>query len=805
MTKLRYGSLAAALGAALLAGCSDNSSNAKAVVPPLSDITYQADVVWTEYGIPHVTANDWGSLGYGAGYVAAQANYCVVMRSIVDGNGDSARYFGGDGDLDLDLVMKLFNDEEAAQRIFDTFPEFLQQNLTGYAAGLNRYLADTGVDNLAEGDEGCRGAPWVREVDALDIVQRVHKQILRASSDPLSGFSVAASPDNTVAGMLPQGDSVNGQLLASVDKQAIAAAMDMPAVDEIGSNAYAVGADASQTNSGILFGNPHFPWQGYERFFMFHLTLPGEYDVMGSALIGLPAPVIGFTQNLAWSHTVSTGSRFTFYELELNPDNKMQYIYDGELRDIEPRTVSAQNLQADGSVATVEHTFYLSHFGPIVDLGAVSPLLAGWPNAVGTLLTYRDANLENLRGLEQWVRMGQAANLDEFKEALRSIGIPWVNTIAADRYGDALYSDISVVPNVPINKYNSCIRGLLQTLLTDEGFVTMDGSDSACEWSNDPDTPEGIFGYDNLPKLETRSYGANANDSYWLANPRHLLTGFSPIIGKEDVTQSIRTRHTFTQAERRLAGSDGLGAPGFNIDNIRQLSYQATNHAAELVLADVIAICSDVDDWSLYADNPASAAQACSVLADWDGAHRLDSVGGHVFYEFWKAVSGTENFWAIPFNAADPVNTPRQLNTADEAVVEAVKQAFADGVDTLVAAGIAMDAPWGEVQFDEKNGTRYGIHGGSGSMMFSVISSALVDGEGYADITHGNSYIQAVTWDESDCPDAYAILTYSQSTDPANPHYADATGLYSSSNWIDMPFCQGAQDAQEIGRLTLEE
>ena len=58
MTKLRYSSLAAALGAALLAGCSDNSSNAKAVVPPLSDITYQADVVWTEYGIPHVTAND---------------------------------------------------------------------------------------------------------------------------------------------------------------------------------------------------------------------------------------------------------------------------------------------------------------------------------------------------------------------------------------------------------------------------------------------------------------------------------------------------------------------------------------------------------------------------------------------------------------------------------------------------------------------------------------------------------------------------------------------------------------------------
>ena len=116
-----------------------------------------------------------------------------------------------------------------------------------------------------------------------------------------------------------------------------------------------------------------------------------------------------------------------------------------------------------------------------------------------------------------------------------------------------------------------------------------------------------------------------------------------------------------------------------------------------------------------------------------------------------------------------------------------------------------MDRPWGEVQFDEKNGERYGIHGGWGGYMFSAISSELVDGEGYSNIEHGNSYIQAVTWDESDCPDAYSILTYSQSTDPASDHYADATELYSNSGWIDMPFCEGDRDAQEIGRESISE
>jgi len=802
----RWRALFALLGAAALVACDNNGSQVEPVVPPLTDSTYSADIVWTEYGIPHVTADDWGSIGYGAGYAAARANYCVMMRVVVDSNGESARYFGDKGSLNLDLVLKMFNDDATVQRMYDSLPEYLQKSLTGYAAGMNRYLADTGVGNLAEGEEGCRNAPWVREVTANDMVRRLHRAILRASSDPLARYTVAASPAKSVTMARPPGVDAVAKMVASLDPAAVRSALAMPTGAEIGSNAYAVGADASQTNSGVLFGNPHFPWQGAERFFMFRLTLPGEYDVMGSALIGIPAPVIGFNQNLAWSHTVSTGKRFTLYELELNPENNLQYVYDGQLRDISSRTVSAQQLQADGTVATIEHTFYFSHFGPIVDLGAALSALGGWPNAAGTVFTYRDANLENLRGLDQWVRMGKAQNLGEFKQALRSIGTPWVNTIAADRYGDALYSDISVVPNVSISQYNSCIRGPLQNLITAAaGLVAMDGSDSACEWGNDAGTAPGIFGYDNLPKLETRSYGANANDSYWLANPDQLLEGFSPLIGKEQVTQSIRTRHTFDLAEARIAGTDGLGAPGFNVDNIRQLLDGADNHSAALVAADVVDICSGVSDWAPYSANAAAVAQACSVLADWDGTHRVDSVGGHVFYEFWRLASRNPSLWAVPFDAADPVYTPRELNTGDPAVVEAVKNALADGVDRLVAASIPMDRPWGQVQFVEKNGERIPIHGGSGSMMFSVITSDLVDGKGYANITHGNSYIQAVTWDESDCPDAYAILTYSQSTDPASPNYADATRLYSGGGWIDMPYCEADRDAQEIDRETIEE
>ncbi len=789
-----------AMLALALAGCSDSSNNHSGESAPGA---YEAGIVWTEYGIPHITAADYGSAGYGVGYAYARENYCTVMKEYVRAAGESARYLGDDGDLNADFVMKLYNDDARINRMIEEdLPDYVVENLTGYAAGVNRYLAETGVDNLAEGDEGCRGAAWVREVTLQDVVRLVHRAILYGSALPLTDYIVAARPDDQMAKLvLPEGVSADALIAANLTRAQFEAAISLPRGGALGSNAYGVGAEGSQTGVGILFGNPHFPWQGPQRFFMFHVTLADEYDVMGAALGGLPVPVIGFNRDLAWSHTVSTASRFNFYELALNPDNPLEYLYDGEYREITSETVSAQRIGEGGALETVEHTFYFSHYGAIINLGGVNSLLDGWPTINGSVLTYYDANLENLRGLEQWVNMGKAGDLGEFRNALRDLGIPWVNTIAADRYGDAFYGDISVTPHITTAQVDNCVRGLLQMSVTDFGLLTLDGSDSACEAGSDAGTPDGIFGYDSLPKLESRQYGANANDSYWLSNPRMLLEGYSPIIGEERIAQSRRTRATFSQAEHRLAGDDGLGEPGFNVDNIRQLLYRASNYTAELVLDDILEICRT--GFPETGEGISMEHYACNVLAGWDRTHRNDSVGGHVFAELWKVLRSAPNLWAVPFDAADPVNTPRDLNDADPAVVAAVREALTAAVTVLAAAGIELSEPWGKVQFVEKNGERIPIHGGSGDMMFSVITSDLVDGEGYSAIRHGNSYIQAVTWDESDCPDAYAILTYSQSTDPASPHYADATRLYSQGGWIDMPFCEADRDAQEIGRETI--
>lgn len=780
--------------------CGDLSNEDVAGDP--GDGNYDANIVWTEYGIPHVTADDWGSLGYGAGYAYAKENFCVLMKEVIRANGESMRWFGDDGGrLADDLVYRYYSSDEYIENEFIAAADATLQAMTvGYAEGFNRYLAETGVENLPEGPEGCRDADWVRPITEIDLAKVYRKLILRAGVGTLAPLILdATAPTMTIAA----NDPVPAESIEIRESD-----WGMPEATEMGSNAYGIGAEGSQTEHGILLGNPHFPWSGPERWFQQHLTIPGVYDVMGASLQGVPVVNIGFNQNLAWSHTVSTGRRFTGYELHLLEDDPMKYMYDDEVLDIETVPVTIQVKLGDGTIVDDVQDIYITQYGPIIDLRLVNGAFGGWPTGNNTVLAVRDANIDNTRALNQFQAIGKSDCIAELEQALAMIGLPWVNTIAADRQGAALYADITTVPHVTAEKLNDCADSIISVALTTNRFFTLNGSRSECQWGSDPGAPEGLFGVENLPRLGTSAdvpYVANSNDSYWLSNPNSLLVGFSPLIGAEGVQQSLRTRQAFVQAEERLTGTDGLSQePGFTVELLQDVMYGNRNIAQELTLTDVLAICDGVADWSVYSDNPVEAASACGILASWDGLFNNDSVGATIWNEFWRRVEGTRNLWAVPFDAEDPVTTPNTLNDEDPAVVEAVKQALGDGVDFMVSGGIPLDRIWGEVQFRPVGpGEDIPIHGGSGRFMFSVISSRFVDQVGYADIPTGNSYIQTVTWDETECPDAYAVLTYSQSTNPASDHYADLTQVYSDKGWNDMPYCAADIQAAKIDEIDL--
>lgn len=810
----------------LLTACSGGERNEGAfaelppvVLPPAEESRFQAQLRRTEYGIPHVTADDWAGLGYGLGFAYAQDNYCILMREILFANGESSRYLGDAGSERSDLLYTLLNGDEDALTAewYEPQPDNVKELVNGYVAGYNRYFLDTGADNLSEGDEGCRGEDWVREITVTDLMKFLKKLSLQGSTDNGTIRRIITDVQAPATAASSQGSAVRPQLTPMFT--------DLHDPSAGGSNAIAVGSDYSQTGAGLLLGNPHQPWQGTGQFYLLHLTIPGEYDAMGASLHGIPVVTIGFNKDIAWTHTVSFANRLTLYELQLNPDDPMQYQYDGEMRDITSETVSIERLNPDGSMSTVSQTFYSSHFGLLVDLSSQNALIGGWPIGLsGTVFTVRDANLDNNMGLSQWIQAGQATSMAEFQTALEGIAFPWVHTLAADRNGSAFYGDISSIPHVDQAKLDDCVSGPLApavTAVTNSLIIALDGTRSACEWGADSDTPAGrnVFGYSSLPKIMTTEYVANSNNSYWLSKADEPITGLPIIMGAlggENEQQFLRTRITHQMVAERMAGTDGISAsPGFNLDNLKTLMYSNRVLGAEIALDDVLAACP-FSGAGLAADVLTRANQACTILSSWNRRTDLDSAGAQVFTEFWRALKSdfdpagnleieNQQLWTIDFDANDPINTPSGFDLSESDNYERIATALSAGISNLEQANVDPTAPFGEVQFAQRNNDRIPVHGGLDDMgVFGVIKGGLSDG-GYQSINGGNSYIQAVTWDDTECPLAEGVLVPSQSNDPASDHFSDQTQLYSDKQWIAFPFCSDAIEAQLISTTELEE
>ena len=781
---------------------------------------YEAQIRRTTYGIPHVQANDWGGLGYGYGYAYAKDNYCVAMRGIVFATSRSAEFFGEqEGDVTADFVLRL---------VFGTKDEFAGQHLpaaddparrlvAGFAAGMNRYLRETSVAQLPAGADGCRDEAWVYAVDEVDLWMLLARLALQGSSDQETVreaiFNASWPLSVTAATTAPALGAAEWKRLEG-DLRRFGQALGNA---EGGSNAIAVGRDLSRAGTGLLLANPHRPWRGAGSFYQVHLTIPGVYDVAGATFQGLPFVGIGFNRDVAWTHTISFATRFTLYELRLRA-NGQRYLYDGQLRNIERRQIAVRVKREDGAMETRRRVFRLTHFGPLVDLSAVNPLLGIMTVAI------RDANVGRYAAmLAQYLRMGQAADMGEFTAALHGIGVPVFHTLAADRGGQAFYGEVSSVPRVTSLQLDQCVNSLLGVILrlqTNNAALALDGGTSRCEWGADADSPDAtnLYGYMARPTVLTTDYVANGNDSYWLSDANNPLTGYPVVfgfLGHEDRQQLLRTRLGHLMVEQRRAATDGLDAtPGFTLETLKGLLYRHRVYAAELVLDDVLRICQSTSG-SAAADNVAGRAlRACGVLRNWDRRADYESRGTQVFTEFWRSIRrqlsnlftsvvGSPTFWSVDFDPANPLNTPRGIDVGHAPNRELVVAALSDATLALRAAGVALDAPWRDAQFDARAEGRIPIHGGDGNMgVYAAIQADLGEG-GYRNIRSGNSYLQAVTWDATECPVADTVLTHSQSADPSSTHYRDQTALYSRKEWLRFPFCEAQISASQVGETRM--
>ena len=769
--------LVVAMAAALLAGCLPSE--------------YSAAIRTTSFGVPHVVADSFTGAGYGYGYAFAQNNICLFAEELVTLHGERAKYFGATGgylgqlgtsfsNVDSDFFYKLVLGSGHAARFKAGSSRDTHDLANGFATGYNRYLSDTGPAKLPL---ACRGKPWVKPMTEDDAYLRYSQAAMTGSSLGFIGAigsavpPVAAVAKSAVAPTFAKAKIP--ALSADYAKSPVLMAFKTLRDHTIGSNGLALGRDATQSGKGLLMGNPHFPWWGALRLNQVHITVASEnYDVMGATLLGVPVPLIGFNDKVAWTHTFSTDNRFTVRYLAIDPSNPTRYLKDGKSIAMKavPLTVSA--LAADGKQVEIKRTLYTTEFGPML-------MDSSFAWTTGSAYALQDANASNFQLVDQVLLNGKSNSVDSLRKSLATFNaMPWVNTIAADKGGDTLYANYSVAANVPDAQLAACVPPPFQPLMASTGVVVMAGTTAACDWS-------GRIPAAGRPWVKRADYAMNSNDSHWWPSLNTYLSGFAKIIATgpnaEALPQNNRTRTGHAMVRDRLAGTDGQGGYRFTLANLQQLYLKNRFFKAEKWLPGFVSGCL-----SSSSATPA-ALDACTVLQGWNAAHTPSSQGVVLFDELYASLGDLNDasWWSVPFNPTDPQETPRgtanlaaamaKLETlvASTQFDDATKRrARTQDVQLLQRAEGVLALPGGRSTYNNWAGVRTQVAPGR----FIYTADPATNAGAF-----GNSYIQFVTW-ENGGPVAEGILTYSQSSDPTSPYFSDQTRKYAAGQWVKLPY-----------------
>ena len=349
--------------------------------------------------------------------------------------------------------------------------------------------------------------------------------------------------------------------------------------------------------------------------------------------------------------------------------------------------------------------------------------------------------------------------------------------------------------------------------------------------------------------VERDDYVFNANDSFWLPHATEMLEGdYSPLHGAQRTARSPRTReNAVVLGDTTTAGPAGEDG-AFTLDELAAATVQNRGYTSRVLLESVVERCRGVAAVDVPAQEPSAAGDgpaalpaasvdvgaACAVLAGWDGVYDVDRAGPPLWRELLAGVDSADltragALWAEPFEPERPVDTPAGLAPAPGGgAPDPVLVNLARAVQSLEAAGFAVDATLGEVQFALRDGQRIPIHGGNardgttnvvgwgtGSSILDPTlvgterqtlvpgsSLASVGGETGYPINNGTSFLMALSF-TGDGPQARVFLTYGETEDRSSDLYTEATEAFSGKEWRNVAFTDAEIEADLVDTVTV--
>jgi acyl-homoserine-lactone acylase len=670
----------------------------------------QVTIYRDEYGVPHIVGETEAATFFGYGYAQAEDHLERMMVQYRDAQGRRAEVEGfgalGDGYLhfipyeyrwDGDYLQRLLRTKKAVVENRDKIDPAMYSILDGFARGVNHYIAEHRKDIPA----------WIDGITAEDVEALERSQYLRFYSihDALKKMS--------------------GETWS---------------FPSFGSNQWAIAPAKSANGRIIHVEHTHMPWANRFQNYEAHLITPGKLDAAGISWFGSPFFLMGFNDKITWSATWNEPNMSDVYEETINPENSLQYLYDGQWRDIR---VDRETFHVKGpkGMEAVTLPLYYTHHGPIVkfDKERHRAWSAKLPNFDGVNYSL------GLYGLMK------AGNLDEFKRAVARQLMPRWNL---------LYSD-------PRNIYWVHNGNVARRDEKFDWFKPVPGWTHETEWGP-------YFSFADYPQIANPGshFLQNCNNPYWVATRN---SGLKPL---------VPAPYYLSSPVKSDAGEEALNPRGervfqvltqdrkFSLDEMIDLGFDTYMLPADVIVPLLLEAAPE-----RALDGKATAA--IERLRTWNRRSSADSVATTYIYYWAKCYeelftkSKYERFVSYDRGKVD-VHSKEERDMAWRALENAIA--------TIEKRFGKAEVPWGQINVVVRGG-EFPMDGISVDM-FGVLhpdEGPEVD-NGQIHSNDGWGHLMIVMEPgpgKAEPKQVWSLLPYGQSEHAASPHFNDQAKLHS--------------------------
>ncbi|MSO74094.1 MAG: penicillin acylase family protein [Alphaproteobacteria bacterium] len=423
------------------------------------------EVVRDKNAIPHIFATTDHDAFFALGFVHAQDRLWQMefQRRIAAGRLSEVL---GERTLTIDKFIRTMGIPQAAAATAARLSPETRAVYEAYAEGVNASIADDdGAPPLEFVLLGHKPEPWRVEdsiswakMMAWDLGGNAWDEALRARlAKTLTADELAVLwPNHPVdRPATPADETVDG-----VDGFAVLArAFPRRPPDGQGSNNWVLSGNHTASGKPMLANDPHLSLTTPSLWYLAHLSAPG-LNVIGATLPGIPAPVLGRNQRIAWGFTNTNPDVQDLFIETIDPSEPKKYLTpSGPAPFVERTEIIHVKDKPDITLIARE-----TRHGPVVS-DLVEHSATFLPEGRIIAFAWTALSPDDLTA-QAGLNVLKAADWDGFVAALKDFAVPEQNMVYADIEGNIGY----IAPgHVPIRS-------------SGEGWVPSDGASGAGDW-----------------------------------------------------------------------------------------------------------------------------------------------------------------------------------------------------------------------------------------------------------------------------------------------------------------------------------